>query len=113
MDQSIISTGSTSFIAAVAPTRRCFVGRSALASLAHALQAAVQGPYGGCPSTFIDHVSRYPRGRTSGRPVRGANAAAVVAGARRTRRRNGFSQAGNAAADRIVQISRRLQQAVV
>src|SRR4051794_38824153 len=104
MDQFIISTGCPSFIVAVAPDTSVFCWLICTGSLAHALQAAVQGPYGGCPSTFIGHVSRHRRGRTCACPVRGANAAAVVAGPRRTRRRNGFPQAGNAAADRIVQV---------
>jgi len=42
-----------------------------------------------------------------------SNAAVVLAGSQRTRWSQGFSETGDAAADRIVQVPRRLQQAVV
>ena len=47
------------------------------------------------------------------RAVRGADAAVVLARARRARRNQGVPETGNAAADRIVQVPRRLQQDVV
>src|SRR5712671_6569246 len=56
---------------------------------------------------------RYRCGRTRTCTLRGANAVVVLAGARRTRGHESVSEAGNAAADRIVQVSWRLQQAVV
>ena len=45
--------------------------------------------------------------------VRGANPAAVAAGSLRTHGNQDIPETGNAAADRIVQVPRRLQQAVV
>ena len=64
-------------------------------------------------SIVAGQFRRYRCRRARDRAVCGANAAVVVAGAQRTRRHQGVPEAGNAAADRIVQVPRRLQQAVV
>ena len=56
---------------------------------------------------------RYRCRRAGGRALCGADAAVVVPRSQRTRRDQGVPEAGNAAADRIVQVPRRLQQAVV
>ena len=55
----------------------------------------------------------YRCGGARARTVRGANAAIVVACSQRTRRNQGLPETGDAAADRLVQVPRRLQQAVV
>ena len=85
----------------------------ALSHLARLSGDAIQVWHVGIISTAAGQSGGYRRRRARAGAVRRANAAVVVAGSQRARRHPGFPEAGDAAADRIVQVPRRLQQAVV